>query len=126
MKDHNDIFDEFIDVDAAEEAEASPFLGDEEEEEEDGFDEFSDADDDDENAFILRTALLAKNEMLAMLSLKATDSGGHIVRFDPRESLPTMQRYDSEEDALRWFRRSLATSRKNGWNIFYDGEPLMG
>jgi hypothetical protein len=121
MKDHNDIFDEFIDVDAAgEEPEASPFLADE-----DGYEDFDDA-DEDEDSYVLRTALLSKNEMLAMLSLKASESGGQIVRFDPRESLPTMQRYESEEDAFRWFRRSLATSRRNGWTIVYDGEPLVG
>jgi len=123
MKDHNDIFDEFIDVDAADdEVEASPFLADDEE---DGYEDFEDDGDDDES-YVVRTALLSKNEMLAMLSLKATDSGGQIVRFDPRESLPTMQRYESEEDALRWFRRSLATSRQNGWTVVYDGEPLAG
>jgi hypothetical protein len=123
MKDHNDVFDEFIDVDAAgEEVEPSPFLADDE----DGFEDFEDDEDDEEESFLLRTALLSKNEMLAMLSLKASDSGGQIVRFDPRESLPSMQRYDSEADALRWFRRSLATSRKNGWTIIYEGEPLIG
>jgi hypothetical protein len=122
MKDHNDVFDEFIDVDApGEEAEPSPFLADDE----DGFEDFED-DEDDEDSFLLRTALLSKNEMLAMLSLKASDSGGQIVRFDPRESLPSMQRYESEEDALRWFRRSLATSRQNGWTVIYEGEPLIG
>lgn len=125
MKDHNDVFDEFIDVDAADETAESAQLFDDEEddfEEVDGEDEF----DEDDDSLVVRTALLSKNEMIAMLSLKATDSGGQIVRFDPRESLPTMQRYDSEDEALRWFRRSLATSRKNGWAVVYDGEPLVG
>lgn len=122
MKDHNDIFDEFIDVDAAdEEAEGLQFLDDDE----DGFSEFDDP-DDDEDSYVVRTALLSKNEMLAMLSLKAAESGGQIVRFDPREALPTVQSYESEGDALRWFRRSLATSRRNGWTVVYDGEPLIG
>lgn len=125
MKDHNDVFDEFIDVDAADETTESAQLFDDEEddfEEVDGEDEF----DEDDDSLVVRTALLSKNEMIAMLSLKATDSGGQIVRFDPRESLPTLQRYDSEDEALRWFRRSLATSRKNGWAVVYDGEPLVG
>jgi hypothetical protein len=118
MKD-NDKFDEFIDVDDAEEvAEATSFFGDEE-----GFD---DDEFDEEDSFVVRTALLSKNELLAMLSLKATDSGGQIIRFDPRETLPTMQRYETEEDALHWFRRSLLTSRRNGWTVVYDGEPLVG
>lgn len=124
MKDHNDVFDEFIDVDAPdEEAESAQLFDDEE----DDFEEVDDGDEfDEDDSLVVRTALLSKNEMIAMLSLKATDSGGQIVRFDPRESLPTMQRYDSEEDALRWFRRSLATSRRNGWAVVYDGEPLVG
>lgn len=124
MKDHNDVFDEFIDVDAGEEvAETSPLFEDEDE----GFEDSDDDEfDEDEELVLVRTALLSKNEMVALLSLKATDSGGQIVRFDPRESMPTMQRYESEEDALRWFRRSLATSRKNGWTVVYDGEPLAG
>jgi hypothetical protein len=64
--------------------------------------------------------------MLALLSLKASSDGGQIVRLDPRQRLPTMQRYDTEEEAHKWFSRSLATSRKNGWAVVYDGTPLVG
>ena len=81
--------------------------------------------EDDEPAFV-RTAVLKKNDMLALLSLKSGDSGGQIVRFDPREPLPSMQRYESETEALKWFTRSLATSRKNGWSLVYDGQPMVG
>ncbi|HNV70386.1 MAG TPA: hypothetical protein PKO06_11855 [Candidatus Ozemobacteraceae bacterium] len=28
--------------------------------------------------------------------------------------------------AVEWFTKSLRTSRKNGWNVVYDGLPLQG
>jgi hypothetical protein len=64
--------------------------------------------------------------MLALLSLKSSPDGGQIVRLDPRDTLPSMQSYETEEEARRWFSRSLATSRKNGWAVVYDGTPLVG
>ena len=119
MEDYDNFFDEMIDVD--DEAEAEPVeYADEGEDFDDGDDE------DDDDALVVRTAVLTKNDMLALLSLKSSDEGGQIVRFDPREPLPAVQRYDSETEALKWFRRSLATSRRNGWSVVYDGEPLIG
>jgi hypothetical protein len=121
MKDYNDsFFDEMIDVDDEAEAEPVEYAGEGDEFEGD------DDEDDDDDASVVRTAVLSKNEMLALLSLKSSDEGGQIVRFDPREPLPAVQRYESDAEALKWFRRSLATSRKNGWSVVYDGEPLIG
>jgi hypothetical protein len=119
MKDYNDFFDEMIDVDDEAEREAVEYA-DEGEDFDDG------DDDDDDDALVVRTAVLTKNEMLALISLKSSDEGGQIVRFDPRDPLPAVQRYESESEALKWFRRSLATSRRNGWSVVYDGEPLIG
>jgi hypothetical protein len=118
MKDYDNFFDEMIDVD--DEAEAQDeFL------EEGG--EYDDGDeDDDDDSTVVRTAVLTKNDMLALISLKSSDEGGQIVRFDPREPLPAVQRYESDAEALKWFRRSLSTSRKNGWSVVYDGEPMIG
>ena len=118
MKNHNDFFDEMIDVD--DEGEREEFLADDE-----GFEDDEDEDEDDEST-VVRTAVLKKNDMLALLSLKASPDGGQIVRLDPRETLPSMQSYETEEEALKWFRRSLATSRRNGWAVVYDGAPLVG
>ena len=121
MKDHNDFFDEMIDVDDEAEVEGGEFLG------EDGeFDDDDDDEDEDDGSTVVRTAVLQKNDMLALLSVKASPDGGQIVRFDPRQRLPAMQRYESEEEALKWYTRSLATSRKNGWAVVYDGTPLIG
>lgn len=119
MKDYNDFFDDMIDVDEDADSEATEFL----EEAED----FDDEEEDDEDAATLvRTAVLRKNDMLALISLRAGEAGGQIVRFDPREQMPSIQRYESETEALKWFARSLSTSRKNGWAVVYDGEPLVG
>jgi hypothetical protein len=123
MKDHNDFFDDMIDVDdeieASEDAEAEEYF--------DEAEEFGDEEEneDDEPAEV-RTAVLAKNDMLALISLRTTESGGQIVRVDPRESLPSVQRYESEREAVKWFTRSLATSRRNGWSLVYDGQPMIG
>ncbi len=119
MKDHNDFFDEMIDVDDDDEREE--YVAEDEE-----FVDEEDEDDEDELATVVRTAVLKKHDMLALLSLKATPEGGQIVRLDPRQRLPSMQRYETEEEALKWFTRSLATSRKNGWAVVYDGAPLVG
>jgi hypothetical protein len=122
MKDHNDFFDEMIDVDDEAESEAAEFL-----EDEDDFElEDDDEEDDDDGATVVRTAVLQKNDLLALLSLKAAPDGGQLVRYDPRQSLPSLRRYDTEEEARRWYARSLATSRKNGWSVVYDGAPLIG
>jgi len=118
MKDHNDFFDEMIDVD--DEAEREEYFGGEE-----GFED-DEEDEEDDGSTVVRTAVLRKNDMLALLSLKASPDGGQIVRLDPRETLPSMQSYETEEEALKWFTRSLATSRRNGWAVVYDGTPLVG
>jgi hypothetical protein len=123
MKDYNDFFDEMIDVDDEAEVEEAEILDEDDEYEGDDDEE---GDEDDDLAAVVRTAVLQKNDMLALLSLKATPEGGQIVRLDPRQRLPTMQRYETEEEAHRWFSRSLATSRKNGWAVVYDGTPLVG
>ena len=117
MKDHNDFFDEMIDVD--DDAEREEYLGEDE-----GFED--EEDEEDDGSTVVRTAVLRKNDMLALLSLKASPDGGQVVRLDPRESLPSARSYETEEEALKWFTRSLATSRKNGWAVVYDGTPLVG
>jgi hypothetical protein len=84
-----------------------------------------DFDDEDDSAEV-RTALLSKRDMLALLSVKTGDAGGLLVRVDPRQSAPAAQTYETADTALHWFRRSLSTSRRNGWEIIYDGPPLFG
>ena len=110
MNNQDDFFDDLI----SDEPELDDFESDE--------DMGDDFDEDGE----VRTVLLAKNEMLALLGLKKSAEAGIIVRVDPRQPLPSAQRYDDIESAVEWFNRSLATSRKNGWEVIFDGQPLYG
>lgn len=82
--------------------------------------------DDDGEPFEVRTAVMQKNDLLALLSLRISAEGGRIVRVDPRQRTPSAQTYEDAEAATHWFNRSLATSRRNGWNVVYDGEPSFG
>ena len=83
-------------------------------------------DDEDDMDVEVRTVLLLKNDMLALLGLKQSAEAGIIVRIDPRQSTPSAQSYDDAAAALKWFNRSLATSKRNGWEIIFDGQPLFG
>jgi hypothetical protein len=73
-----------------------------------------------------RTAILSKNNMFALLCVKTAEQGGAICRVDPREERPAVQIYDDPEKAIEWFTKSLRTSKKNGWQVVYDGLPLQG
>jgi hypothetical protein len=97
-----------------------------EEEAYDETDESEDEDDMDAEPFEVRTAVMQKNDLLAILSLKISAEGGRIVRIDPRQRVPSAQTYEDADAATHWFNRSLATSRRNGWNVVYDGEPSFG
>ncbi len=87
------------------------------------FDEFEEFEPDD---VFVRTAVLSKNNMIALLCVKTATEGGAICRVDPREAQPAVQLYDDPEKAIEWFNKSLSTSRKNGWHVVYDGLPLQG
>jgi len=87
------------------------------------FDEFIENELDSIN---YRTAVLSKNNMIALLCIKTASQGGAICRVDPRENVPSVQLYDDPEKAIEWFTKSLRTSKLNGWQIVYDGLPLQG
>jgi hypothetical protein len=74
----------------------------------------------------MRTAVMQKNDMIALLCIKTAPSGAAICRVDPREDHPAVQIYDDAAAAVEWFTKSLRTSRRNGWNVIYDGLPLQG
>jgi hypothetical protein len=113
MNNQDDFFDDII----SDEAEVDDF---------ESYEDQDDDNDDDGDDAEVRTVLLAKNDMLALLGLKKSSEAGTIVRIDPRQPLPSAQRYDDVESAVEWFNRSLATSRKNGWEVIFDGQPLYG
>ncbi|HEV7700772.1 MAG TPA: hypothetical protein VGO43_11130 [Pyrinomonadaceae bacterium] len=74
----------------------------------------------------MRTAVMQKNDMIALLCIKTAPAGAAICRVDPREAHPAVQIYDDAAAAVEWFTKSLRTSRRNGWNVIYDGLPLQG
>jgi len=74
----------------------------------------------------VRTAVLSKNEMVALLCLKTADEGGAICRVDPRESAPAVQIYDDPGVAEESFSEFLRTSVGRGWRLVYEGLPLNG
>jgi hypothetical protein len=86
------------------------------------FDEF----DDHLGSVALRTAVMQKGDMIALLCIKTATAGAAICRVDPREDKPAVQIYDDAGAAVEWFGRSLRTSRNNGWKVIYDGLPLQG
>ena len=75
---------------------------------------------------VVRTAVLQKNHMVALLCIKSATAGAAICRVDPREPVPAVQLYEDKDAALEWFTKSLSTSKRNGWNVVYDGLPLQG
>ncbi|HEY0003555.1 MAG TPA: hypothetical protein VGB17_02000 [Pyrinomonadaceae bacterium] len=112
MKDQNDFFDDLINDEIEDDVE---------------MDELDEPEDDeDDYPANVRTVVLLKNDMLALLGLKTYEQRGVIIRCDPREDVPSAQSYDDPAAAAKWFKRSLATSKKNGWSVVYDGEPLIG
>ncbi len=86
------------------------------------FDEF----EDELGNVEMRTAVMQKNDMIALLCIKTASAGAAICRVDPREDRPAVQIYDDADAAVEWFTKSLRTSRRNGWNVIYDGLPLQG
>jgi hypothetical protein len=91
------------------------------------FEEFNEFEDELEpNEVTVRTAVLSKNNMIALLCVKTADQGGAICRVDPREERPAVQIYDDPAKAIEWFTKSLRTSKQNGWQVVYDGLPLQG
>jgi hypothetical protein len=88
--------------------------------------DFEDFDESEYGEVQMRTAILSKNNMVALLCVKTADEGGAICRVDPRETNPAVQIYDDPEKAMEWFTKSLRTSKKNGWQVVYDGLPLQG
>jgi hypothetical protein len=93
---------------------------------EEGLDEFDEFDETELEEVNVRTAILSKNNMLALLCVKTASEGGAICRVDPREQRPSVQIYDDPAKAIEWFTKSLKTSKKNGWQVVYDGLPMQG
>jgi hypothetical protein len=100
-------------------------LGDDLEDFDEGLAEFDEFDDEFDGVSV-RTAVMQKDQMIALLCIKTATMGAAICRVDPREDRPAVQIYDDPNAAVEWFTKSLRTSRRNGWSVVYDGLPLQG
>lgn len=100
-------------------------LGEDLEDFDEGLAEFDEFDDEFEGVSV-RTAVMQKDQMIALLCIKTASMGAAICRVDPREERPAVQIYDDPSAAIEWFTKSLRTSRRNGWSVVYDGLPLQG
>ena len=100
-------------------------LGDHLEDFDEGLAEFDEFDDEFDSVAV-RTAVMQKDQMIALLCIKTAAMGAAICRVDPREDHPAVQIYDDPNAAVEWFTKSLRTSRRNGWSVVYDGLPLQG
>ncbi|MGI8654955.1 MAG: hypothetical protein ACR2LC_07035 [Pyrinomonadaceae bacterium] len=126
MNDYDEAFGEIIGGEEDEDKTELDLLTmeDDEDDDDDGAD-FG-ADDEEEEDVAIRTVVMAKEDLMALLCLKTSPRGGIVVRVDPREQRPAAQVYDEGAIAAKWFNKSVATSRRNGWQVLYDGEPAFG
>ncbi|HMF55714.1 MAG TPA: hypothetical protein VK619_05105 [Pyrinomonadaceae bacterium] len=73
----------------------------------------------------LRLAILAKNDLLALISMVKTEDGARITTLDPRREQPMVKTYEPWLVAHE-FVKVISLSLKNGWRILYDGPQLLG
>ncbi|HKS30442.1 MAG TPA: hypothetical protein VJS44_21630 [Pyrinomonadaceae bacterium] len=74
-----------------------------------------------------RAVIMVKNETLALVGMLTTPEGARVARFDPRSEPPvSLGPIEDPPKVAYAFRRSLQTSRTNGWTVIYDGPPLIG
>lgn len=73
----------------------------------------------------IRTAIMSKNELLALVGMVSSDEGASITTIDPRRDHPMVKTYEpwlvTDE-----FKKVLRLSLKNGWSVIYEGQPLWG
>ena len=74
----------------------------------------------------IRTAIMSKDDLLGIIGLAVADEFAQVGRFDPRTGEPHTSRWDDRREARRGFMNMLEDSRENGWDVLYDGPPLIG
>jgi len=74
----------------------------------------------------IRTAIMEKDSLLGVVGLALAARFAQVGRFDPRSGEPLTSRWEDHNKARRGFRNMLRSSRANGWEVVYDGPPLMG
>lgn len=72
------------------------------------------------------TALLAKGDMLAVISLTCSPQANSVGCLDPRVRAPVVQTFSDPARADAVFRRAILRGEDRGWRVFYLGVPLCG
>ncbi|HEY0321247.1 MAG TPA: hypothetical protein VGC66_09855 [Pyrinomonadaceae bacterium] len=74
-----------------------------------------------------RAVILVKEDTLALVGMATTPEGARVARFDPRAEPPvSLGPFEDPPKVAYAFRRSVQTSKTNGWTVVYDGPPLAG
>lgn len=74
-----------------------------------------------------RAVILVKDDVLALVGMSTTSEGSRVARFDPRAEPPvSLGPFEDPPKVAYAFRRSVQTSKTNGWEVVYDGPPLLG
>jgi len=82
---------------------------------------------EDSQQINFRAVILVKNDILALVGMTTTAEGARVARFDPRAEPPvSLGPLEDPPKVAYAFRRSVQTSRTNGWAVVYDGPPLAG
>lgn len=74
----------------------------------------------------IRTVLMTKDGMIGVIGLATSTDHSQVARLDLREGQPVSSEFDSPEQATRGFLNMIKASRRNGWTVLYDGQPLLG
>jgi hypothetical protein len=71
--------------------------------------------------------LLTKDDAgVAIITLTYTPRESIIACRDPRCSAPTVRSFTEPQYACSVFLRTVRSSERRGWRVFYDGPPLEG
>lgn len=74
-----------------------------------------------------RAVILIKHDVLALVGMATTPEGARVARFDPRAEPPiSLGPFEETPKVTYAFRRSIQSSKTNGWAVIYDGPPLLG
>lgn len=73
-----------------------------------------------------RVVLLAKDTLIAIITLTHAPRESIIACRDPRCSAPSVRSFTDPQYARSIFLRTVRSGERRGWRVFYDGPPLEG
>jgi hypothetical protein len=75
----------------------------------------------------VRVVILKKLSMYALVELTTTTEGrARVMRFDPRQMPPvSIGPLEELPKVIEAFVVAIMRSKRNGWRVVYDGQPLL-